>query len=153
MVARRPLKAFVQVRVLAQEFCFKGYDREEYIMNELFSYAGRLNRLPYLIRTMFLYIVPALIVRYANAWSDQQVNPPLLLAKVLLVGVVIVVIVSWLQAVKRLHDLDMSGWYTLIFLVPVLNVVFQLYLLFKKGSDGSNRYDEEPLVRPANSSQ
>lgn len=52
-------------------------------------------------------------------------------------------------AVRRLHDLDMSGWWLLGFmaagLIPFIGFFAHLYLIYlfaKKGTSGSNRYGE-----------
>lgn len=37
-------------------------------------------------------------------------------------------------AVKRLHDLNMSGWYSLILIIPLSNFLLLLCLFFVKGS-------------------
>ena len=47
--------------------------------------------------------------------------------------------------VRRLHDLDLSGWWMLLMLVPLVNFFFALYMLFFKGTDGPNQYGEDPL--------
>jgi uncharacterized membrane protein YhaH (DUF805 family) len=49
--------------------------------------------------------------------------------------------------VKRLHDLDMPGWYCLGFLVPPVALVLGLILLLKKGTQGPNQYGEDPLAK------
>lgn len=41
-------------------------------------------------------------------------------------------------AVKRLHDLNMSGWYSLILIIPLANLVLLICLLFVKGSHYSS---------------
>jgi len=41
--------------------------------------------------------------------------------------------------IKRLHDLNRSGWWCLLLLIPLLNVVFSLYMFFWPGK-GSNRF-------------
>ncbi len=49
----------------------------------------------------------------------------------------------WIQAavwVKRFHDLDYSGWWVLIMLVPVANIVCFLILGFAEGDRESNQY-------------
>ena len=46
----------------------------------------------------------------------------------------------WVITIRRLHDMNRSGWYSLFFLLPILNVLLSLYLLFGSGSTGSNRY-------------
>lgn len=41
-------------------------------------------------------------------------------------------------AIRRMHDIDRSGWWLL---VPILNLVY----VCKKGTDGVNRFGEDPL--------
>ena len=40
-------------------------------------------------------------------------------------------------AVKRLHDLNMSGWYSLILFIPLANFIVLMCLFFVKGSNSS----------------
>ena len=50
--------------------------------------------------------------------------------------------------IRRLHDLNQSGWYSLFSLVPILSFFFYLYLMFAKGQDRRNTYGnyrETPL--------
>ena len=46
--------------------------------------------------------------------------------------------------VQRLHDLDKTGWLYLLFLVPLLNIFFGLYVLFARGTQGANRFGNPP---------
>ena len=41
---------------------------------------------------------------------------------------------------QRLHDLNRSGWYGLLLLVPVINIGLLLILIFKAGDPAPNRY-------------
>ena len=41
---------------------------------------------------------------------------------------------------RRLHDLDLSGWYQLIFYLPVIGQLFMLYVIFVPGTNGHNQY-------------
>jgi Predicted membrane protein len=47
--------------------------------------------------------------------------------------------------VRRLKDLDKSGWLILVLIIPLVNVGLFLYLLFFKGTDGQNQYGPDPL--------
>ena len=47
--------------------------------------------------------------------------------------------------VRRLHDLDRSGWWILLFLLPVINLFIWLYVLFFPGTRGSNQYGPERI--------
>ena len=52
---------------------------------------------------------------------------------------------SWALMMRRLHDLNRPGWWVVGSLVPLLNFVLGLYLLFAKGTDGANQYGPDPL--------
>lgn len=43
---------------------------------------------------------------------------------------------------RRLHDLNMSGWWLLLFLVPCIGSFFAIYAFFFPGEDGDNNYGE-----------
>lgn len=47
--------------------------------------------------------------------------------------------------IKRLHDLNLTGWLSLIILFPFLNFFFTIYLCIKDGSPGQNKYGDSLL--------
>jgi uncharacterized membrane protein YhaH (DUF805 family) len=62
----------------------------------------------------------------------------------------IALVIVWMVAVvsiQRLHDVGRSGWTLLFFLIPVAGPLFLLFLLFRKGGEGANRYGDDPLSR------
>ena len=48
--------------------------------------------------------------------------------------------------VRRLHDIDRSGWWTLIFLLPVIGAVMLVVWLASRGTAGPNRFGMDPLA-------
>ena len=48
------------------------------------------------------------------------------------------------QDTKRLHDLNMTGWSQLMFLIPIFGWIFRLYVLFRRGTTGPNNYGQQP---------
>jgi uncharacterized membrane protein YhaH (DUF805 family) len=48
-------------------------------------------------------------------------------------------------AVRRLHDLDKSGWWILIWFVPVIGFFLLLYWYVSKGTENDNRFGA-PIV-------
>ncbi len=48
--------------------------------------------------------------------------------------------VAVLMATRRLNDMDRSGWLSLLGLVPLVNLVFAMWILCTPGSLGSNKY-------------
>jgi len=46
-------------------------------------------------------------------------------------------------AIRRLHDVDKSGWFILLAFVPLANI-WLLILLCTAGTEGRNQYGEDP---------
>jgi len=49
--------------------------------------------------------------------------------------------------IRRLHDLDKGGMWALLNFIPVVNIIFFIYLLCVKGTDGYNQFGEDPLAK------
>ena len=47
---------------------------------------------------------------------------------------------GFMISIKRLHDMECSGYYSLLFLVPFVNLILLGFLLFYPGTDGPNKY-------------
>ena len=45
--------------------------------------------------------------------------------------------------VRRLHDIDKSGWWTLIFLIPLVGAIILIVWYCTKGTLGANRFGPE----------
>jgi uncharacterized membrane protein YhaH (DUF805 family) len=107
----------------------------------LLSMEGRLNRAAYFGRALAISAVMMLIGAAMGATMGQDAaREPA--GGVGLAGTVVIAF----QAVKRLHDLDRPGTHYWLLLVPFYNIYLSLILLFKKGTDGSNRYGPDPLA-------
>lgn len=51
-------------------------------------------------------------------------------------------------AVRRLHDGGRSGWWLLLFLVPLVGIVVLLIWYLSRGQDGPNRFGADPRAIP-----
>ena len=47
--------------------------------------------------------------------------------------------------VRRLHDLNKNGAFFLVSFIPVVGLIFMVYLFFKEGTAGYNQYGADPL--------
>ena len=47
--------------------------------------------------------------------------------------------------VRRLHDIDRTGWWILIYLVPLIGPIVMLVFGCLKGTAGKNRFGEDPV--------
>jgi uncharacterized membrane protein YhaH (DUF805 family) len=52
--------------------------------------------------------------------------------------------ISIMFAKRRLNDLNRSGWWFLLFLVPIVNLLIAIYMVFFPGSDGDNKFGPAP---------
>lgn len=118
------------------------------MLKEIYVTEGRLNRLRYLKYYLVLFLVSTLIafvVGFIGGFITG--NPESLLVKVP-GGIISFVtgIGGIMLGIRRLHDLDKSGWFMLLTLIPLVNLFFLLYLWFMPGTQGYNRYGEDPLA-------
>jgi len=55
-----------------------------------------------------------------------------------------IIVISIIFLIKRLHDMDMSGWWSALFfilwMIPVVSLFAYLFIYFKPGSPGTNRF-------------
>ena len=100
-------------------------------LDKIFTIQGRLNRQTYLIMGLKLFVL-AFVGGLIGKWGI-----PLIIAAA--VGNIMI-------SIRRLHDLNRSGWFILIFCIPYVDVLFGLYLLFFKGTNGYNKYGPDPLI-------
>lgn len=117
------------------------------MLEKIFTVQGRLNRLPY-IKYVIVLTVISFILNFivSTAAALLTGNAEGTLAKILSVIVTLPLSLgSIMIAIRRLHDLNRSGWFLLAGIIPVLNVILVIYMLFFKGTDGANKYGADPL--------
>ena len=49
-------------------------------------------------------------------------------------------------AVRRLHDIEKSGWWYLLNCIPCIGSIILIVFFCKEGTAGSNRYGDDPKV-------
>lgn len=47
--------------------------------------------------------------------------------------------------VRRLHDLDKSGWWLLISFIPIIGFIILVFWFIQQGTRGQNRFGADPL--------
>lgn len=112
-------------------------------IRNLFSFKGRASRKEYIIK--FITILLSLLILKLDIEYIDQIE-----AWYLMFISPIPLIFTWISifqyfplAVRRLHDLNSSGWFVLISFIPFGQLLI-LWLMFKKGTDGVNDYGEPP---------
>jgi uncharacterized membrane protein YhaH (DUF805 family) len=86
----------------------------------------------------FLFVIIGDIVTYGIDYAiGAQVTGALFGLAVLIPGIAI--------AVRRLHDLDRSGWWILLWFIPIVGWIILLIWFCTRGTEGSNRFGPDPL--------
>ena len=115
-------------------------------MSNLFSFHGRIRRSEWWLTRLIilggLAFNWAFLVAVGSASTADDGGPlALFLFPVLLAGFVAVLWIDVAAGVKRLHDLDMTGWMYLLVLIPFIGGLFALIALgFMDGTAGPNDY-------------
>lgn len=47
-------------------------------------------------------------------------------------------------SIRRLHDLDKSGWFYLVFLIPLIGFILMIVFYVQEGTTGANEYGPDP---------
>ncbi|WP_052675459.1 DUF805 domain-containing protein [Pseudomonas tussilaginis] len=109
---------------------------------QFMSTKGRIGRVRLLAWTLSLAlatIAGMLVLAWLASTVVRDLSGLLLIA-----GLVIAQILSMLLIIRRLHDLNRSGWFCLLVLVPWFGYVFILLLMLVPGNRCSNRFGPVP---------
>lgn len=125
------------------------YEEDDYHTEPFYTWHGRIGRVRYLSYTMLLMLVLMAVMMVAGilmaivvgmtggADGGIFMTVAVLLWLVSLLGNFYV---TFVPTIRRLNDLNRTGWMSLLWFVPVVNLVFWLYLTFASGDEGYNDY-------------
>ena len=118
------------------------------IFNEIFRTDGRLNRLRYLKYMIMLAIVASIstfVMSSMLTFFTGDPNAPIVLL-ITLMWALIAGAGNVMMMIRRLHDLGKSGIFWLVALIPVIGLIFSIYLFCAPGQSGWNEYGADPLA-------
>lgn len=108
--------------------------------------SGRFGRLSYLawlfLSSVIFMIIIGVLVAIFGLFIDPQHPESISTPAIILVVILYIAFIyfSIIFMIRRLHDRNHSGWLALLMLVPLVNVIFAIYLLFAKGDAETNNY-------------
>ena len=113
-----------------------------------FRIKGRSSRLEYILRFNIMFLLLFLCNIAEKIFNFFSNNSFALLLIVILWGfLTVILILSVIQVFfvthRRLHDLNASGWWQLITIIP-LGQILMICFIFFKGTKGSNKYGLPP---------
>lgn len=126
-------------------YIFNSYIMKQFLINYtygLFYIHERIWRLQYFLSTLFFVIWSLILLMFCfvSFWEFISLNFFLFLWLYLLL------LFIWLTMIKvrRLHDLNISWWWSPIFtiveIIPIIWLIPYFYLLFKKWTQSKNKY-------------
>lgn len=117
------------------------------IFKEIYSTKGRINRLRYL-KYMILLAVAGAIAKFTTSCMATLLTGDPNGALVMVITLILAVIAGTgnvMLIIRRIHDLGKSGWFALIVFVPIIGIIFSVYLFCAPGTVGWNEYGADPL--------
>lgn len=113
-----------------------------------FTFDGRATRSDYWLRTTLplvgIMIVLAILMAVT---SDEHGNSPFTIVYFLFV--LFSIVPSLAVSIKRFHDRDMTGWWVLMSLIPIVGSIFIFVVVgCLRGTEGDNTFGPDPLAAP-----
>ena len=127
---------------------------QETYQPKFLSLSGRIGRMRYFVYaaglTLLFYLVmgiaAALVIPGIMSAGQSAIGVgAVIIGLIVMVGFIALMVMSWGYMVRRLNDINASGWLSLLILVPIANLVLGLVMLFKRGSEGRNQYGAAPV--------
>jgi len=106
---------------------------------------GRASRKDFWLRTYF----PAMVVYLIAIAIDMTFGLYTETSGFGLFSGITYLLIMWPMiavVIKRCHDRNRSGWFILVFMVPLLNLWPAIEVYFLKGTEGPNQYGEDPVA-------
>jgi uncharacterized membrane protein YhaH (DUF805 family) len=119
------------------------------------QFTGRARRAEYWMFALFNWLMSwgiyILLVMLGATGERASSPPPAALGALLAYGlfVLAMLIPSLAVAVRRLHDINRSGWWLLIVLLPGLGALVLFIFLILEGTRGPNRFGPDPKAGEA----
>jgi uncharacterized membrane protein YhaH (DUF805 family) len=129
-------------------FLFSAWSSSRMKMNIrdfLFSFSGRIPRSVFWVSLLILFPL-GIMVGFVPYISESQGFVKILIWIIYFAFLIPSVWISLAIYTKRWHDCSISGWMTLVLLIPVIGLFwFFGYLGFVRGTEGPNQYGDDPF--------
>ena len=123
--------------------------QDELYQPKIFSFNGRIGRLRYLAYGIGVnFLLTLVMIPLGGALGFMGGDPTTSMVGIVGIGVfyIVTIVISVMFAKRRLNDLNRSGWWFLLFLIPIVNLLFAIYILFFPGTDGDNNFGPAPVA-------
>ena len=123
---------------------------EDFDETSPFSASGRFGRASYIAYAFGTYLALLVIMGIVTAMASLLGDSaPMVVGGVLVIAYVLTVVFAIIFMIRRLHDLNWSGWLSVLTIVPLVNIVIAIPCLFFRGTNGANNYGSPPKPNKA----
>jgi uncharacterized membrane protein YhaH (DUF805 family) len=128
-------------------------EQDELYQPSIFSFKGRLGRLRYLAYGIGTSLVLMLVMMpilggtmFAGGMVGGEAAMGGLAMGAMILFYVATLVFSVMFGKRRLNDLNRSGWWFLLFIVPIANFFMAIYVIFFPGAEDSNNFGPAPAA-------
>ncbi|MGC6522024.1 MAG: DUF805 domain-containing protein [Candidatus Micropelagos thuwalensis] len=118
------------------------------LISRYFDFQGRSSRSEYWWSFLVLTILNILF-----GISYEILDPSSASYILVLLFNLCLIIPSFAVAIRRLHDIDRSGWWYFIAFIPLIGLIVLIYWFVKKGDEGINRFGDHYVFEPSENTQ
>jgi uncharacterized membrane protein YhaH (DUF805 family) len=114
-------------------------DRFQDVLRKYTVFKGRASRAEFwsfIVVSFFISMILTIFERFVVEFNSNILESLYSFA---------ILIPSLAVYIRRLHDTNKSGWYLLLFFVPVIGWILLFVFLVEKGTEGENKYGENPV--------
>lgn len=111
------------------------------VLKNYVGFAGRARRKEYWMFTLFSLIVAVVLAIIDGMGGFMTESGMGMLG---LLYSLAVLLPSIAVSVRRLHDIDKSGWWLLLILIPLIGAIVLLVFAVMEGTRGDNRFGPDP---------
>ena len=109
-----------------------------------FRIKERSNRKEYIINISIFVLLILVRIYFFDQYRGVEKSNLIMILNILTAPLVLLWITQYFfLVIRRLHDLNANGWYVLLTFIPFGQFLI-LWLMLKKGTQGPNKYGEEP---------
>ncbi|KPQ22651.1 MULTISPECIES: DUF805 domain-containing protein [unclassified Halomonas] len=113
---------------------------------KLFAGSGRIGRLHFLLFFNLINLLPALaiLLTISTGLILHRDGITILMTFITFLIGGVALVMNFIIPIRRLNDLDATGWWVLAAFFPIANIILMLVLLFAPGTKGDNSYGQQP---------
>ncbi|WP_343662098.1 DUF805 domain-containing protein [Chryseobacterium mucoviscidosis] len=113
------------------------------VLKQYADFKGRARRTEYWMYLLFNLIF-ALIAAVLDNILGLKFSPEIPYGYLYLLYALVTFLPGLAVSVRRLHDVDKSGWFLFISLIPIIGGIWLLVLYATEGTQGRNQYGDDP---------